>query len=315
MKSTRRDFFKIISSTLLAIIVEGFLGKLYAFSNGFEPNQAPVVPNLSNRQDNQINMCWIGHSTYLINFFGVIILTDPVFSERIGPYALISNLGPMRIVKPAIPPEKVPQPDLIIISHAHFDHLDYPTLKYFAKKFPNKINVVTAFKTKDIFDDLPFKEIIELDWNETFEIDDLIVKALENKHYGWRYPWEKDRSKGFKDGRSYNSYILEKNNRKILFSGDTSYTDLYSSYRNENIDIALMPIGAYNPWQTIHCNPEEALQMANNLNAKYFIPMHTKTFSQGLEPYHEAIEWLKKSEKNYNLKVGLYEIGETFSLS
>jgi|YNPMSStandDraft_1061717.scaffolds.fasta_scaffold01978_5 L-ascorbate metabolism protein UlaG (beta-lactamase superfamily) len=315
MKSMkRREFLKIFSIGSISILFSGIYNKIFSRIESLEPKDAPFTPDLSLWSDDKIYFCWVGHSTYLINFYGKIILTDPVFSNRIGLYALITNLGPKRIVAPAIKPEKIPQPDLILISHAHFDHLDYPTLKYFSEKFPNKISVVTAFKTKDIFQDLQFKKITELDWDETTDISGVKVKALKVKHFGWRYPWQEDRSKGFKNGRSYNAYIIERSGKKILFAGDTAYIDWFKNYKNENIDVAIMPIGAYNPWKISHCDPEEALIMADDLNAKYFLPMHTRTFPHGREPFDEPIQWLKKSAKNYKTQVGIFEVGETFIL-
>jgi L-ascorbate metabolism protein UlaG (beta-lactamase superfamily) len=310
----RRKFLKSISLTSLSLFISGTFEKLFAREN-LEPREAPYRPDLSEWSENKINLCWIGHSTYLINFYGTIILTDPVFSNRIGLYALISNLGPKRIVAPAIKPDEIPQPDLILLSHSHFDHMDYPTLKYFSEKFPDKIPVITAFNTKDIFEVLPFKKIIELDWDESTSINSVKVKAIKVKHFGWRYPWENDRSKGIMSGRSYNSYIIEKNGRKILFAGDTAFTELYKPYASENIDIAIMPIGAYNPWHFTHCNPEEALIMADDLKAKYFLPMHTRTFPHGREPFDEPIQWLKNSAPKYKTKVMIYEVGQTFTLS
>ena len=76
-----------------------------------------------------------------------------------------------------------------------------------------------------------------------------------------------------------------------------------------------MPVGAYNPWKHAHCNPDEALQMAESINAKYFIPMHCKTFKQGREPFEEPIDWLRESVKNYKIELGLDTIGQTFTLS
>ena len=83
----------------------------------------------------------------------------------------------------------------------------------------------------------------------------------------------------------------------------------------DGVDVAIMPIGAYNPWKKNHCNPEEALKMASEeLKAKYFIPIHCCTFRQGLEPIEEPISWLNNSIKNYNIKLGIDKIGETFTL-
>ncbi len=310
----RRDFLKIFSAGSVAILVSGIFEKLFARIDSLEPREAPFKPDLNSWSNDKINFCWVGHSTYLINFYGKIILTDPVFSNRIGLYALITNIGPKRIVAPAIKPEKIPQPDLILLSHAHFDHMDYPTLKYYSEKYPNKISVITAFKTKEIFDNLPFKEIVEVDWDEAVEISELKIKALRVKHFGWRYPWQEDRSKGFRNGRSFNAYLVERKRKKILFGGDTAYVDWFKNYKNENVDVAIMPIGAYNPWRMSHCNPEEALMMADDLGAKYFLPMHTRTFPHGREPFDEPIQWLRKSAPKYKTIVGLFEVGETFTL-
>ena len=107
---------------------------------------------------------------------------------------------------------------------------------------------------------------------------------------------------------------MERHGKKVLFGGDTTFTDKFKKHRDENVDIAIMPIGAYKPWRKYHCTPEEALVMAEyQLGAKYFIPIHTKTFDSG-EMIYEPLEWLNKSSKNYEIKVGLRDIGETFTL-
>jgi L-ascorbate metabolism protein UlaG (beta-lactamase superfamily) len=194
--------------------------------------------------------------------------------------------------------------------------MDYPTLKTIAEHYPNEIDVITAYLTKDVIIDLPWKSLHVMDWNDELILDGIRFRANEVKHFGWRFPWEKDRSRGyFKDGRSYNAYLIEYKNKKVLFGGDTSLHDKFHQLKNENIDIALMPIGAYNPWIRNHCNPEQALQMASEINAKYFIPMHTKTFQQGIEPFNEPIDWMKRVVPNYKIQIGLDEIGQTFVLS
>lgn len=314
-KFSRRHFVKLSLIFFATLIIDSIFQNVFGKGtiNSF-PKRAPYEPDISVWSDDDINLAWIGHSTYIINFYGKIILTDPVFSNRIGLYSVLTNLGPKRLVAPAIPPENIPKPDLILLSHAHFDHMDYPTLKYFAQKFPYSIDVITAFNTKDVFEDLPFKTITELDWNETINVNSINIKAYEVKHFGWRYPWENDRSKGFKDGRSYNAYTISLKGKNIFFAGDTAYTELFKLNVKEKIDIALMPIGAYNPWRRAHCTPEEALQMADEIEAKYFLPMHTRTFPHGREPFEEPIMRLKNAQKLFKTKVGLYEVGESFRL-
>ena len=267
-------------------------------------------------KDNDLTLAWIGHSTVLINFFGKWILTDPVLFGRIGVSFLGGVIGPSRITPPALQIGEFPKPDIILLSHAHMDHMDFSTLKSFAKKYPDQIDVITAYLTKDVIDGLPWKSLHVMDWNEELTLQNIRFRANEVKHFGWRYPWEKDRSRGYmKDGRSYNSYLIEYKNKKVLFGGDMSLHDKLRPLKKENIDVAIMPIGAYNPWIKNHCNPEQALQMASEIEAKYFIPIHTKTFNQSQEPFNEAIDWMKSSAHKYNLKIGLEEIGQTFTLN
>ncbi|MBM4172678.1 MAG: Zn-dependent hydrolase [Ignavibacteria bacterium] len=270
-------------------------------------------PHLWN--DYTITLAWIGHSTVLINLFGKWILTDPVLFENVGLYFLGNTIGPKRMTPPALEIDEFPKPDIILLSHAHMDHMDYPTLKHFAEKYPGEIDMITAHLTKDVIEDLEWKSVSVMDWNDELSLQEINFKALEVRHFGWRFPWERDRSRGYiKDGRSFNAYLFEKNGKKILFGGDTAMTDKLKTVKEEKPDIAIMPIGAYIPWRRNHCNPEEALQMASELNAKYFIPIHTKTFQQGEEPFNEPIEWMKRAAENLQIKIGIDEIGQTFSM-
>ncbi len=275
-----------------------------------------LKPEPSEWKYDDLNIAWIGHSTVLINFFGTIILTDPVLFRRIGLYFFGATFGPGRYSAPALEIDEIPKPDIILLSHAHLDHMDYKTLFHLTEKFKSKIDCITAFNTKDVIEDLKWKSLAELDWGNHEKVNGLKINALEVDHFGWRFPWEKDRSRGYYEtGRSYNAYIVEKNGVKILFGGDTAFTEKLKPFENENINIAIMPIGAYNPWKTYHCNPEEALIMASNhLGAEYFLPIHCNTFKQGFEPVDEPLRWLTDSKEYYDIEVGINSIGETFKL-
>lgn len=279
-------------------------------------NLPDYKPNPAEWKDNEVNIAWIGHATVLINFFGKIILTDPVLYERVGLYFLGLTWGPSRFTHPALTIDEMPKPDLILLSHAHMDHMDYATLSDLTLMYPNQIDCITAYNTKDVIESLNWKSLRELDWGEKFEINGLNFSAIEVKHFGWRYPWERDRSRGYMDdGRSYNAYLIQRNNKKILFGGDTAWTESFKQFTDEKVDVAIMPIGAYRPWKMNHCNPEEALIMADeHLRAKYFIPIHTKTFKQGTEPILEPLNWLNESILNYNIELGLNDIGHTFKI-
>ena len=286
-----------------------------------QAKQPPALPNYkpdpTKWKNDEINIAWIGHSTVLINFYGTITLTDPVLFDRVGVSIFGMTFGPSRFTHPALTVDEVPKPDIILLSHAHMDHMDYETLYTITDNFPNEIDCITAFNTADVIAELEWKSLQEIDWNQQTELRGIKFTAHEVQHFGWRYPWEKDRSKGFmQDGRSFNAVTIEKNGKKILFGGDTAYHELFKPLKDQNIDIAIMPIGAYNPWKRNHCNPEEALIMADeHIGAKHFIPIHTKTFKQGSEPIDEPLTWLNESISRYKINLALDDIGKTFTLS
>lgn len=280
-----------------------------------EPVRTPMdKPAPFSWDDSTLTAAWIGHATVLINLFGFRIITDPVFTERIGLNILnMFTLGPRRLVLPAISPEELPPIDLILLSHAHMDHLDTRSLNSFDRKIP----IVIAKNTLDVIEDMGFQEIYELDWNEWAGINDLRIEALEVKHFGWRYPWEKDRSRGFKEGRSYNAYLLTRNGHSIVFGGDTAYQDKFKQLKERNlkIDLAIMPIGAYDPWIHAHANPEEALAMADHMGAHHILPIHWNTFIQSEEPTVEPIERLKRAVAAQPGRIVIDDIGKTWALN
>jgi len=273
---------------------------------GFRPD-----PSLWN--DSTITVAWIGHATVLINFFGTKIITDPVFSDRIGlNVAGLFTIGPKRLVYPALNIEELPPIDLIILSHAHMDHLDTTSLKQFNRSIP----IVMAKNTSDVIEDFGFETVFELDWNEWTNTRDVRIEALEVKHFGWRYPWEKDRSRGYPAGRSYNAYLITKNGRNIVFGGDTAYHHYFKKLaeRNLRIDLAMMPIGAYDPWIHNHANPEQSLEMANHMGAHNILPIHWNTFIQSEEPTIEPMQRLRVAAGERPDRIVLDSIGQTWSL-
>lgn len=317
MKIKRKDFLKrsLKIAAGAAVLPPVFLNKLDTFGKA-KTVPAEAVPNPSHWNDDEINIAWIGHATVLINFYGKIIITDPVLFDRVGLYFLGLTYGPARYTAPALDYEDIPKPDLVLLSHGHMDHTDLKSLEYLTEKYPNQIDCITAYNTKDITEDLDWKSIHEMDWEDEYELPGMKFKAFEVNHFGWRYPWEKDRSKGFmKDGRSYNAYIIERKGKKIFFGGDTAFHEKFVPAANENIDIVIMPVGAYQPWKRVHCNPEEALIMAaHHIKAKHFVPIHCNTFKQGTEPIDQPLNWLMQSAQHYDINLGIKKIGETLTL-
>lgn len=256
---------------------------------------------------------WIGHATMLIHINGKTILTDPVFAERVGVEVCGKIIGIERYTQPARTLENIPKPDIILLSHAHLDHTDLPTLRRFAARYPEEIQIVTAKNTRDIIDHLAWKAVHELDWEEELWLSGIKIRALETQHNGWRLPWERDRARGYTaSGRSYNGYLLEGGGKKIVFGGDTAYIPHFAALRNEGIDVAIMPIGAYQGYEALHCTPEQALQMASEMRAEYFIPMHCATFDQSEEEPEEPLQRLLDAARFHETKIALSAIGERF---
>jgi len=254
-----------------------------------------------------VTVGWLGHATVLINFHGVTILTDPVFSTRVGLDVGLWTLGPKRYVAPALTYKQLPPVDVVLLSHAHRDHLDLPSLA----RFPSSTFAVTARATRDLLAATPLRRAISLGWGEratfTGRRGDLHIEAFEVKHWGRRWPSEQD--------RGYNGYLLTREGRRLLFAGDTAYTTLFARLRPRGpYDLAIMPIAAYNPWIRNHCTPEEAVMMADMAGARFIVPVHHQTFKLSEEPLAEPLARLETALRSEPARLALRQIGQSFTL-
>jgi L-ascorbate metabolism protein UlaG (beta-lactamase superfamily) len=319
----------------------------------------PIAPAFAKPEplkwsDAQVTLAWLGHATVLINFFGIKILTDPVLFPRIGIRLPGFTIGPKRLTAPALGFRELPRIDLVLLSHAHFDHFDLRTLRC----FDENTSVITARATRDLLRRTRFRDVTELDWGEakifTTAAGKIDISAFPVKHWGAR----KQRD----DYRGYNGYLLESRDggrRRIIFAGDTAMTDNFAELPRhgeiaepgsagqplrftanasstdatrrgsatqpvestgcppgaKRVDIAIMSIGAYNPWIRSHCTPEQAIEMANDAGARFIMPVHHQTFRLSFEPLREPIERFKAALSKTPERIALREIGETFVLS
>jgi L-ascorbate metabolism protein UlaG (beta-lactamase superfamily) len=262
-------------------------------------------PEPAKWNDSQVTLAWLGHATVLINFSGVKILTDPVLFPRIGIRLPGFTIGPKRLTAPALEVDELPKIDVILLSHAHFDHLDLRTLRC----FDEKTSVITARATSDLLRRTRFRDVTEFEWGETrtytTATGDIDVSAFRVKHWGAR--------KRRDSYRGYNGYLLERQGRRIIFAGDTAMTDTFAELRGRGaIHLAIMSIGAYNPWIHSHCTPEQAIEMANAADARFIMPVHHQTFRLSFEPLREPIERFEAALREKPERIALREIGETF---
>jgi L-ascorbate metabolism protein UlaG (beta-lactamase superfamily) len=266
------------------------------------------VPTPMSWDNNKITASLLGHATVLINFEGLNIITDPVLFPRIGAHSIFGTFGPIRRQACALNPAQLPKIDLVLLSHAHLDHFDIRSLN----ALKGSVHAVSARNTTDLLEQTAIREFSELGWGEKKQVrtdnGDAEVTAFEVKHWGAR--WRHDTQRG------YNGYIVSRNGKKIIFGGDTAMTDGFKDISGKGpFEFACMPIGAYNPFIWSHCNPEQALQMANDAGAKYVLPMHYFTFRFGREVSTEPIERLATALKSETDRLAWREAGETFVLN
>ena len=272
-------------------------GRMRMFDSLYPPRKSPNKPDLSNWESHDLAAVWIGHATVLLRIGWMNIITDPVMSNRIGIGLGLITGGPRRYFCPALTVRQLPKIDLILSSHAHFDHLDRPTLAKLDKKIP----VVAAHHTSDLFRDLNFRKIRELRWGESLQINGLQITAQEVKHWGARTFYDSH--------RGFNAYLIEHKKRRILFGGDTAFGDQFRDIGKVNL--AILGIGAYDPFIAAHATPEQAWEMAEQMRADFVLPMHHSTFRLSHEPMHEPIErFVTIADEK---RIALREIGQMWT--
>ena len=243
---------------------------------------APLAVDLPERVlGSSLAAAWLGHATVLVRIGGMWVLTDPVFSARIG-----VPLGPLTLGLSRLQPPPdlatLPPIDLVLLSHAHFDHLDKPSLKRLVS--PNT-TVIAAAKTGRL---VPrgFGAVHELPWDGEMSVGPLRVRAIRPRHWGARLSLDTH--------RGFNAYVIDSEERRVLFAGDTARTDVFGTLARERkgIDLSIFGIGAYDPWVHHHATPEEAWMMHTESGGRFLMPMHHSTFKLSDEPRDEPLKRL-----------------------
>lgn len=252
------------------------------------PLNLPSVPAqltaLANPSAAQIT--WIGHSTFLLQVDGLNILTDPIFTDRASP---VSFAGPKRTTPPAITLEQLPLIDVVLISHNHYDHLDRATIKALqAKQGDSTPWYYVPLGLKSWFEKLGAEQVRELDWWDNLKINETTFHAVPVQHWSSRTPFDRNKT-------LWAGFFIDSPTQRVLFVGDSGYSDDFKTIakRLGSVDLALVPIGAYSPrWfmSQAHMNPDEALQVVQDVGAKRAIGMHWGTFALTDEPMAEPGE-------------------------
>ena len=241
----------------------------------------PVFPKLKH---GQVAITWIGHASFLIQFSDLNVLVDPNFAKWLFLMKRLKRAG-LKI-------QDLPPIDLVLLTHAHFDHFHKPTLRKLAQ---TKIGVM-PWGVGDLARKLGFARIVELDWWESFSHKDWQVTLTPSAHWGARTLHDLH--------RGYGGFVLEHQGRKIYHAGDSAYFDGFAEIGKKlSPEIALLPIGAYYPesFRKVHMGPDEAVKAFKDLHAKVFVPMHFGTFKLSFEAMDEPPRWLREIAASQNL--------------
>jgi L-ascorbate metabolism protein UlaG (beta-lactamase superfamily) len=228
----------------------------------------------------------IGHATFLIQTAAGNILTDPMYSQRAGPLNLF---GPRRVRQPAVPFDDLPAISMVLLSHNHYDHCDLRTLGTLAQRFDPF--VITPIGNGALVRSSGIRRVEELDWWQEAKTSALPIVLTPAQHFSARSPLDRNRA-------LWGGFMLMAGGAHIFFAGDTAYAHFFRDVRQRcgPIDLALLPIGAYEPrWfmQAVHMNPAEAVQAHLDLEASASVGMHFGTFqltTEGIDEPPRALE-------------------------
>ena len=258
---------------------------------------------IKNNYTDDIKLIFVNHSTFLIQLDTLNILTDPIWSKRCSPSQLI---GPARYRPAGITFESLPNIDVVLISHNHYDHLDKQTIKRLQKE--HKPQFIVPLGVSHFFKKIGVENVIEIDWDEEVKFKALKIKATPAVHFSSRGIFDRDKT-------LWCGYIVE-GSKKIYFASDTAYDEtIFKKMGTENpkIDLSIIPIGAYKPnWfmTRIHTNPSEAAQIHLDLKSKQSVAAHFGTFALANEAQGEAIKDLKTALLDKKIENGKFIIPE-----
>ncbi len=270
------------------------------------PVEKPDVAYLkANRTDTTAT--WIGHATVLLQVRGLNILTDPHLTERASP---VSFAGPRRWVPPALNFDELPRIDIVVISHSHYDHLDYETVVRLAAQAGGSPVFYVGLGLAEWFRNQGIARVVEMDWWDAVEHGSARIHFVPVQHWSQRTLWDRNQT-------LWGAWVIETPSFRFFFAGDAGYSQDFRDIgrRFGSFDLAALPIGAYAPrWfmKTYHVDPDEAFQAHQDLHARQSMAVHWGTFVMSDEPLDEPPQRLAKALAQSNPgRFFVYRHGET----
>lgn len=298
--------FRNAVPTSLAAPSLGLAWEYVAGAGDRVPREAlPVVrPALAPGRGEPLEITWLGHSSVLIDVDGYLVLTDPVLGPRSGP---VSWAGPKRFHPAPIAPEELPPLDAVLVSHDHYDHLDYPTVRALAGRETTWITALGVGAHLEAWG-VPSERIVELDWWEEHDLRGLSITATPARHFQGRGP-------GASAATFWCGWSIRGPRRSVWFSGDTGPWDDGFRQIGERLgpfDLSMIEIGAWHPaWGTIHLGPENAMRVHELVRAKTLMPVHWGTFNLALHAWDQPIRHLLELAERAGAELLAPMMGET----
>jgi L-ascorbate metabolism protein UlaG (beta-lactamase superfamily) len=278
---------------------------------------APHPPPPSTVGHGEAAVTFIGHSTFLVRTASAVILTDPVFTLHAGPFG---RMGPPRVRPPAIAPSALPPVDLVLVSHNHYDHLQPSSLRLFADRAvyaaPLGVGRQLSLPPKSGSDTnggrRKIQNVLELDWWQSATAGAATITCVPAQHFSARTPWDRDKT-------LWCGYVVQLDGITLYFAGDSGYGPHFGEIgaRFPSIDVALLPIGAYEPrWfmRPVHMNPEEAVRAHLDARPRVSIGMHFGTFQLTDEGIDEPVRALEQASLAQGVRPDAFRVlgfGET----
>jgi L-ascorbate metabolism protein UlaG (beta-lactamase superfamily) len=275
------------------------------------PERVAVLPSLPSALDGSTAVVtFVGHSTFLIQTPAGNILTDPMYSERAGPW---NRLGPRRVRPPAVALDDLPPVSIVLLSHGHYDHLDLRTLRALAGRFDPL--AIAPLGHESLIRSTGIRRVETLDWWVRAKTAPVGVTLTPAHHFSARTPFDRNRA-------LWGGFVIATGGHRIYFAGDSAYVPFFREIRERlgPIDLALLPIGAYEPrWfmRSVHMNPDEAVQAHLDLDAARSIGMHFGTFQLTAEGIDDPVHGLAESLRERNVPASRFRalgFGESFRL-
>ena len=266
------------------------------------PSELPALKtDLNGLKPDETSVVWFGHSSYLVRADGMNILVDPVLSGNAAPLQFMIRAFKGTDVYKV---DDLPPIDILVLTHDHYDHLDYKTILKLRGKVKKIVCALGVGAHLDYWGISP-QLVTELDWCESFKYRDVTLIAAPARHFSGR---------GLKRGQSlWCSFILKTKSSRLYLGGDSGYDSHFKKIGEfyGGFDLALLEAGQYNTsWPHIHMNPEETVQAAIDLQARVLMPVHWGKFALAMHPWNEPAKRIVKKAGELNLDVTVPRIGE-----